>query len=76
MQVATEDLVSASGERGGFVSAELRGIQARSLAGDTADGGGDRQIALLTLAGAGALTLAWTGLLVWSVIRAAQWVMH
>jgi hypothetical protein len=35
----------------------------------------DRQIVLLTLAAAGAVTLAWTGLLVWLGFKAASWLL-
>jgi hypothetical protein len=35
----------------------------------------DRQIVLLTLAAAGAVTMAWTGLLIWLGLKAANWLL-
>jgi hypothetical protein len=73
MQVGAENLISASDDRGSFGPAELYVIPPHSSAAAGVDV--DRQIALAALAGAGALTLAWTVFSAWLVVRAAQWAL-
>jgi len=73
MQIGTEERVAMGGMPGALAPAEQRPWVGATQEARAADE--HRQIVLLTLAAAGVVTLAWTGLLVWLGFKAAAWLL-
>jgi hypothetical protein len=67
MQVKAAGIVAGS---------EHGGLALNPVAGERAGADIDGQVARLTLAAAGSLTLAWTALMIWMVVRTAQWALN